>query len=161
MSTSAKEAAHVPYRKTLVAKARANRYQNPTPAEKKFWFEVLRNKSFAGLKFTRQKPLGKYVVDFYCAQLKLAIEIDGDTHTEQPKYDEARTQNLKALGVTLIRYTNRDVLNNLEGVHTDLHHRLLNPSGIQEEGGLNRGKSKGLEDDQKQGNKTRDEGEGS
>jgi len=109
----------------LTEKAKANR-KNPTPAEKKLWFEMLQNKRFDGLKFTRQKPLDAYIVDFYCSELMLAVEIDGDTHAEQEKYDQTRTQRLSLLGVEVIRYTNREVLNNLEGVYTDLKNRVSN-----------------------------------
>jgi len=97
---------------------------NPTPAERKLWFEILRGKRLKGLKFTRQKPLDNYIVDFYCAELMLAIEIDGDTHARQRAYDESRTRRLNTLGVEVIRYTNSDVLNNLEGVYQDLCNRI-------------------------------------
>ena len=110
---------YIPYNKTLTQKARENR-KNPTPAEKKLWYEVLANKRLNNLKFTRQKPLDKYIVDFYCAELMLAIEIDGDTHAHQEQYDKRRTENLNKYGVEVIRYTNAEVLNNLEGVYQDL-----------------------------------------
>ena len=111
------------YNKTLTEKARKNR-KNPTPAEQKLWHEVLQSKRLDNLKFTRQKPLDEYIVDFYCAKLMLAIEIDGDTHAGQKQYDEDRTKNLNKFGVEVIRYTNAEVLNNLEGVYQDLHKRI-------------------------------------
>ena len=114
---------YVPYNKTLTEKARKNR-KNPTPAEQKLWHEVLQRKRLDNLKFTRQKPLDEYIVDFYCAELMLAIEIDGDTHAGQKQYDEDRTKNLNKFGVEIIRYTNAEVLNNLEGVYQDLHKRI-------------------------------------
>ena len=114
---------YIPYDKTLTQKARENR-KNPTPAEKKLWYEVLANKRLNNLKFTRQKPLHKYIVDFYCAELMLAIEIDGDTHADQEQYDKRRTENLNKYGVEVIRYTNAEVLNNLEGVHQNLCKRI-------------------------------------
>ena len=113
----------LPYNPTLTEKARENR-KNPTPAEQKLWFEVLQNKRLNNLKFTRQKPLDKYIVDFYCAALMLAIEIDGDTHAEQRQYDETRTRRLNRLSVAVIRYTNAEVMNNLEGVYEDLLKRV-------------------------------------
>ena len=70
---------YVTYDEALTEKARENR-RRPTPAEKKLWFEVLRGRRLSGLKFTCQKPLDRYIVDFYCAELMLAIEIDGDSH---------------------------------------------------------------------------------
>ena len=114
---------YIPYNKTLTQKARENR-KNPTPAEKKLWYEVLGNKGLDNLKFTRQKPLDKYIVDFYCAELMIAIEIDGDTHADQEQYDKRRTENLNKYGVEVIRYTNAEVLNNLEGVYQNLCERI-------------------------------------
>ena len=114
---------YLPYNAALTEKARENR-KNPTPAERKLWFEVLRNKRLNNLKFTRQKPLDKYIVDFYCSELLLAIEIDGDTHAEQQHYDETRTRRLKTLGVGIVRYTNAEVMSNLEGVYEDLLKRV-------------------------------------
>ena len=114
---------YIPYNKTLTQKARENR-KNPTPAEKKLWYEVLGNKQLDNLKFTRQKPLNKYIVDFYCAELMLAIEIDGDTHADQEQYDKHRTEDLNKYGIEVIRYTNAEVLNNLEGVYQDLCERI-------------------------------------
>ena len=114
---------YIPYNKTLTQKARENR-KNPTSAEKKLWYEVLGNKRLDNLKFTRQKPLDEYIVDFYCAELMIAIEIDGDTHADQEQYDKRRTENLNKYGVKVIRYTNAEVLNNLEGVYQNLCGRI-------------------------------------
>ncbi len=114
---------YVHYNPALTEKARENR-KNPTPAEKRLWFEALQDKRLGGLKFTRQKPLDEYIVDFYCAELMLAIEIDGDSHAEQAEYDEQRTMRLNQLGIAVIRYGNRDVIENLAGVYDDLTRRL-------------------------------------
>ena len=114
---------YIPYDKKLVDKARANR-KNPTSAEKKMWYEVLRNREFEDLKFTRQKPLDRYIVDFYCAELQLVIEIDGDSHAEQEEYDRVRTERLGQYGITVIRYTNSDVLHHLDGVYVDLSDKV-------------------------------------
>lgn len=114
---------YIPYNRILTEKARKNR-KNPTLAEQKLWHEVLRSKRLGNLKFTRQKPLAEYIVDFYCAELMLAIEIDGDTHVGQKQYDKDRTKNLNKFGVEVIRYTNAEVLNNLEGVYQDLCKRI-------------------------------------
>lgn len=109
----------IPYNKELVEKARENR-KNPTPAEKKMWYHILSRKAFQDFKFTRQKPLDNYIVDFYCSKLTLVIEIDGDSHAEQNEYDEIRTNELGQYGIHVIRYTNRDVMQNLKGVYEDL-----------------------------------------
>jgi very-short-patch-repair endonuclease len=107
----------------LVARARENR-KNPTPAESLIWNKVLRHRQFECHKFARQKPIGRYIVDFYCAELRLVVEIDGDSHAAQAAYDEKRTQALNQLGLTVIRYANRDVLSNLEGVFEDFSSRV-------------------------------------
>ena len=114
---------YVPYDEALTEKARENR-RNPTPAEKKLWFEVLRSRQLSGLKFTRQKPLDRYIVDFYCAELMLAIEIDGDSRVGRKRCDEVRARSLNALGVEVVRYTNAEVMNRVDGVYVDLLKRV-------------------------------------
>ncbi len=111
------------YDPLLKENARENRH-NPSPAEKKMWNEVLRGKSFHDLKFTRQKPLDRYIVDFYCSELKLVIEIDGHSHGDQEIYDADRTRKLNEIGVTVIRYMNEDVMKNPEGVYKDLSEKI-------------------------------------
>jgi len=113
----------IPYNKHLLDKARENR-KNPTPAEKKMWFEILGGKSFQNLKFTRQKPLLSYILDFYCAELKLVVEIDGNSHAERNTYDSVRTNALKQQGVTVVRYCNIDIMNNIEGVYENLSEKV-------------------------------------
>ncbi|MGB3207663.1 MAG: endonuclease domain-containing protein [Crinalium sp.] len=105
---------HLPYNPLLVERAKQLR-KNLTTAEKKLWNEYLKNLEF---KFLKQRPIDNFIVDFYCAALKLVIEIDGDSHftTEAKEYDEARTKVLEGYGLKVIRFTNDDVLNNLEGV---------------------------------------------
>ena len=110
---------YVSYNRSLTGKARQNR-KNPTPAERRLWFEVLQHKRLNHLKFTRQKPLSGYIVDFYCAERMLAIEVDGDNHAAQRRQDETRTRRLNALGIEVIRYTNAEIMNNLEGVYESL-----------------------------------------
>lgn len=63
--------------------------------ERKFWFDILKQNIFLNYKFTKQKPLIQYIVDFYCAELGLVIEIDGDSHIEQQDYDMIRTSDLE------------------------------------------------------------------
>lgn len=88
-----------------------------TPAEVKLW-TCLRNRQLFGLKFRRQHPIGKFIVDFYCHEANLAIELDGGGHTEtaQAKYDKERTESLEAEGITVLRFWNTDVFKNLKGV---------------------------------------------
>lgn len=111
----------IPYNTSLMELARENR-KKPTKAEKKMWNELLRNKQFENLKFHRQKPLDQFIADFYCSKLMLAIEIDGDLHseTEAKEYDKDRTEALNSFGIKVIRYTNDAVLNNIEGVYKNI-----------------------------------------
>jgi very-short-patch-repair endonuclease len=76
----------------------------------------------AGQSFRRQHPLGKYFVDFYCAPLRLAIEVDGGQHNRDGvrARDQHRTHWLKAKGVTVLRFWNNDVLENIEGVWEEI-----------------------------------------
>jgi very-short-patch-repair endonuclease len=137
----------LPYNKNLTECARENR-KNPTKAESKIWNEVLRMRQFAEYKFLRQKPIDNYIVDFYCSELCLVIEIDGDSHAEAIEYDAERTNILESLGLTVVRYTNNEVLRNIEGVYDDLSHRLtpLAPLDRGELKGspLSRGAGRGL-----------------
>jgi very-short-patch-repair endonuclease len=114
----------LPYNKNLTERARENR-KNPTSAESKIWNEVLRMRQFASYKFLRQKPIDNYIVDFYCSELRLVIEIDGDSHAETVEYDTVRTRVLEALGLTVVRYSNDEVLGNIEGVFEDLSQRIV------------------------------------
>ena len=104
--------------KTTQLYARENR-KNLTPPEKKIWYEVLSRKQ-TGYKFLRQHPIKHYISDFYCRELKLVIEIDGDSHSFQKEYDRQRTQFFESKGISVIRYTNREVLYNIEGVKESL-----------------------------------------
>lgn len=95
--------------------------ENMTEAEKVLW-EKLRMKRFHNLKFRRQHPIGLYIVDFYCHSAKLIIEADGEYHlsTEQRKPDKERAENLNNLGLKLIRFTNKEILNNISRVMKNL-----------------------------------------
>jgi very-short-patch-repair endonuclease len=70
------------------------------------------------VKFTRQKPLGRYIADFYCASRLLVIELDGDSHYDErgQRYDERRTAELAGLGIRVLRLTNLEVMQTFEGV---------------------------------------------
>lgn len=91
--------------------------KNMTEAEQILW-AALRNKQLNGLKFRRQHPIKKYILDFYCFKKKLSIELDGKYHSEKAQqfYNEDRTKNLSALGIREIRFSNDEVMNNLERV---------------------------------------------
>ncbi len=93
-------------RKTAVNFARAMR-SDPTDAEYLLWFE-LRNRKLHGYKFTRQTPIGPYVVDFVCRSKKLVVELDGSQHADSA-YDEARTRWLNDQGYSVIRFWNDEI----------------------------------------------------
>lgn len=88
-----------------------------TGAEKLLWAE-LRNRKLNGLKFRRQHPLDKFIVDFYCNEKKIVIELDGGVHDEKinKEYDEARTSMLASLNVIVLRFRNEEVINNMKDV---------------------------------------------
>ena len=114
----------LPYDKNLVSRARELR-KSETEAEKKFWFKILKDKKLVNFKFTRQKPIGDFIVDFYCAKLKLAIEIDGEIHKFQKDRDKERGNILKSkFDLKIIRYKNDEVLNNTKKVLNDLLNTL-------------------------------------
>jgi very-short-patch-repair endonuclease len=104
----------VPYRRDLKRRSQSLR-RDPSAAERKLWYEFL-----CGLpaKFTRQKPLGNYIADFYCASRLLVIELDGDSHyTERgQRYDEARTAALAIEGLRVMRFANTEVMQDFEAV---------------------------------------------
>ena len=97
----------------------------PTDAEKIMW-EALRGKRFHGLKFRRQHAIDEYIVDFICLELRLAIEVDGDIHALQSEYDEQRTEYLGWFGFAVIRFTNDEVMNDLDTVLGKLAERISN-----------------------------------
>ena len=81
--------------------------QSLTISEQRLW-NWLRNRTFSGFKFRRQAPIGRFVADFYCAELKLVIEVDGHHHEtiDMSEYDSQRTLYLRARGVEVVRITN-------------------------------------------------------
>ncbi len=103
-----------------IIRQRSRELRQPlTPAEQKLW-SVLRNRNLGGYKFRRQHPIGHFIVDFYCAEKHLVIEIDGDVHSQQLEYDLARTDWLQSLGYTVLRYQNQQILHQLDEVACDI-----------------------------------------
>jgi very-short-patch-repair endonuclease len=90
-----------------------------TPAEQILWHHM-RNAQLKGIKVRRQHPIGNFIVDFYFAQYKLIIEIDGDSHAAQIDYDRIRTSWLENEGYRILRYTNRDVMDHPVAVLEDI-----------------------------------------
>jgi very-short-patch-repair endonuclease len=98
---------------------------NPTRAEKMLWRALRTNQ--LGVTFRRQHPIGPYIVDFGCLEKRLVLEADGGGHVEpdQAEDDKMRDEYLKARGFRVRRYSNLDVLNNLDGVLKDIADALI------------------------------------
>ncbi|MFA5750276.1 MAG: endonuclease domain-containing protein [Candidatus Shapirobacteria bacterium] len=96
-----------------------NNRKNPIESEKLFW-KILNYKKL-NLKFTRQKPIGRFILDFYCSKLLLAIEIDGGSHNKKENYDEGRDLYLEQRGIKTIRFKNEEIENSLEEVKKHLY----------------------------------------
>jgi len=103
----------IPYDPALKKKARKLRI-NCTPSETLLWSKI-RRKSL-GYEFHRQVPIYKYIVDFYCHELSLAIEIDGSIHNNRHEYDIVRQRNIERFGVKFIRFDNEDIISDVGGV---------------------------------------------
>jgi len=106
----------LPYNRNLKQYSRQLR-DNMTDAERHLWAKI-RMKQIKGYQFYRQKPIGDYIVDFYCPKAKLIIEIDGSHHffNETVKEDKIRDDYLDSLGLRILRFTNTDVLTHIEEV---------------------------------------------
>ena len=107
---------HLYYNHNNVKNARQLR-KDMTPWERKLWFCCLNRYP---VRFTRQKSIGKYIVDFYCAKARLAVELDGGGHynTESQEKDNRRTVELEQLGIKELRFCNIDIDKNMDGVFT-------------------------------------------
>jgi len=88
-----------------------------TPAEEILW-NYLRCRRLNNLKFRKQHPVLRFIADFYCHEVKLIIEVDGQIHdlTSNKEHDEGRTYELSEYGITVLRFTNDDILNDLNSV---------------------------------------------
>jgi very-short-patch-repair endonuclease len=100
--------------------------KHQTEAENVLWAK-LRRKQLGGVQFYRQKPIGGFIVDFYCAAANLVIELDGKHHAEgnQIAYDQERTMQLETFGLQVMRFDNQTVLQNIDVVMTQIQTILL------------------------------------
>jgi very-short-patch-repair endonuclease len=105
------------FNKTEETPKRRKLRQNMSPAEVLLWLK-LKDKGLKGYKFRRQYSVDKFVVDFYCPKHKLAIEVDGDSHYVEGAElsDQERQVIIEAYGITFLRFTNREIYNNIAGV---------------------------------------------
>jgi len=97
-----------------------------TPAEARLWL-ILKKGQLADRKFRRQHSVGPYVLDFFCPSEGLCVELDGAGHFTEGghEYDEARTEYLNALNIRVIRFENRDVFENIEGVLAEIRRNII------------------------------------
>jgi very-short-patch-repair endonuclease len=105
---------YIPYKKSLKQNSR-NLRNNSTLAEVILWSELKAGK-MDGYKFNRQKPLGKFIVDFYCKKLNLVIEIDGESHLDKVKEDIERQKELEKFNLNFLRFDDLEVKMNLYNV---------------------------------------------
>ncbi|BAZ88274.1 endonuclease domain-containing protein [Dolichospermum compactum] len=96
-----------------------------TLAEKQLW-QRLKNKQMLGLKFRRQQVIDRFIVDFYCHEVKLVIEVDGEIHNYTQVEDAIRQEFLESLGLRVVRFKNEDVLFRIEGVLEEIG-RVIKP----------------------------------
>ena len=118
----------IPYHPHLIAMAKKLR-NNMTLGEVVLWREIKGKK--LGIRFSRQIPIDKYIVDFHSKDLRLAIEVDGSIHYEEDhqEKDELRQKRLESFGITVIRFSDLDVKNNLDWVLGEIQKEIdtLNP----------------------------------
>lgn len=98
-----------------------------TDAEQRLWY-YLRAHRFMALKFKRQKPIGRYIVDFVCHECHLIVEVDGGQHADQTKYDSHRDDWLKRQGFKVLRFWNHEVLQQTEAVLEEIRLAALSPN---------------------------------
>ena len=111
----------------LIKETSRNLRKNDTRVEKRFWC-FIRSRKLCGKKFLRQYSIKIEIdnnnrflnADFYCAESKLVVEIDGGIHQNQKEYDSYRSYIINCLGIKVVRYTNEEVLNNIEAVLDNL-----------------------------------------
>ncbi len=110
------------------ARARSLR-REATPAERALWVFLARSQ--LGAKFSRQMPVGPWFADFLCRELALVVELDGHSHDVAPERDERRDAWMAAHGFAVLRFTNADVLGNVEGVVTAIRCEVERLRGLR------------------------------
>jgi very-short-patch-repair endonuclease len=110
--------------------------RNLTPAEARLW-SFLQGSLLEGRKFRRQHSVGPYILDFYCPAERLCIELDGNAHFSERayEYDTTRTEYLRSVGITVLRFENRNVFENTEGVLEEIRKNFVtNHPSLTKEG---------------------------
>ena len=118
---------YLPRSKQLKGFSRSLR-KDATKEEKHLWYDCLKNYP---LQFNRQRIIGHFIVDFYCAAVKLAVELDGSQHydSDYQEYDQDRTLYLENLGIAVLRFTNLDIHDRFEGVCMMIDQKVHELSG--------------------------------
>ena len=114
---------HGTYNNSIFKRRRKELRRKQTPAEKVLW-EQLRGRKLEKCKFWRQYSVGPYILDFYCPEIRLAIEVDGHQHQAAIEYDQEREMYLKELDIKTIRYKNEEVMSKLEKVIDDIRKQI-------------------------------------
>lgn len=112
------------YNKNLKDFSRELRTESVSRAEKYLWKAALSRKQL-GISFKRQRPIHNFIVDFFSQELKLIVEIDGNSHFRKESYDRYRQDKLEVLGYTIIRFSEGEVLNNYSVVYERLAHVIF------------------------------------
>lgn len=112
------------YNPKLKEFARELRSESVSRAEKYLW-KALLSKGQSGAKFKRQRPIDNFIVDFFSAEIKLIIEIDGNSHYNKPEYDQYRQQKLESFGYSFLRFSEGAVMNQFEDVHQKIIHAVM------------------------------------
>ena len=115
----------IPYNKKLIPFARELR-RNRTESEIIFWDEIIKNQEILKYKFTQQKMIDNFIIDFYCSKLLLAIEIDGGIHDKLKNKDKERSDVIfYKYGIKVIRCENKDILSNIENIIKNLENEII------------------------------------
>lgn len=111
------------YGASAETKAKAKELRGRITSSEKLLWNKLRNRQIKGLKFRRQHPVDIFILDFYCHEIKLAIEVDGGIHlsSQQKEWDDNRSYELKELGINVIRFANEQVMNDVDLVVEDIY----------------------------------------
>jgi very-short-patch-repair endonuclease len=112
--------------KTMYFKAKAGTLETASLLRKNMTFteillwEKLKGKKLVGIRFRRQHPIDIFIVDFYCHEARLVIEIDGDIHEQQYEYDNGRTAEMEKFEIKVVRFKNDEIINDIEAVVTKI-----------------------------------------
>lgn len=107
------------YNKSLKPLAR-NLRKDSTKAEIRLWYEMLSGTRMLGYGFRKQRPVGNYIADFLCKELNLIVEVDGYSHNFKTEEDAKRDADLQAMGFTVLRFSDREIMQDIENVRRTL-----------------------------------------